>query len=257
MHRALITGGTSGIGAAFARAFAQRGADLVIVARNPERLDAFASDIRSRYGVDVETIEADLVHRDDQQRIVERLEADPPIDILVNNAGFSVRSDVLGEDLSLHDDGLEVMVRAVYHLSGAAGRTMAARGEGTIINVTSTSGYVPQNNYSAIKAWAQIYTEALSVRLAGTGVRVVALAPGWVRTEFHERAGINGTSIPGFLWLDPDRLVEECLRDAAAGRVISIPSKRFKLIVALSRLAPRSIIHRMSAWLTARRNKEK
>lgn len=261
MHRALVTGGTSGIGAAFSEAFARRGVDLVIVARDRERLESFAASIRERFGVQVETFPADLTLRDDQARVVRRIETDtaeqPAIDTLVNNAGFSVRTDILGDDLSLHDAGFEVMVRAVLYLSGAAGRTFAARGRGWIINVTSTSAFVPQNNYSAIKAWAQTYTEALAVRLAGTGVQVTALAPGWVRTEFHQRAGIKGSSIPGFLWLKPERLVEECLRDVARGKVLSVPSKRFKLIVALARLAPRSLIHWVSAKLTARRNREK
>ena len=257
MLRALVTGGTSGIGAAFAKAFATRGMDLVLVARDGARLESFADQLRSQYDVTVETIQADLVDHAAQDRVAARLEQDPPVDVLVNNAGFSVRTDILGPDLSLHDDGFSVMCRAVLHLSAAAGRTMSARGRGWIINVTSTSAFVPQNNYSAMKAWAQTYTEALAVRLAGTGVTVTALAPGWVRTEFHSRAGITGSSIPKFLWLDPDKLVQECLRDVAAGKVISIPSLRFKLIMAGSRLAPRTAIRRLSAWLTARRSREK
>lgn len=261
MSRALITGGTSGIGAAFSKAFAKRGMDLVIVARDAERLASFAESIESHYGVSVETVVADLVHREDQQRVADRLAEDtaehPAIDVLVNNAGFSVRSDILGKDISLHDAGFEVMIRAVFFLSNAAGRAMAARGKGWIINVNSVSGHLPQNNYSAIKAWALNYTEALSVRLAGSGVHVASLEPGWVRTEFHKRAGISGSSIPDFLWLRPEYLVDECLKDVARGKTISIPSGRFKLLAFLARVAPRSILHRVSAWFTARRNREK
>ena len=261
MHRALITGGTSGIGAAFAREFAKRRVDLVLVARNADRLSRFAQDLRSRYDIDVEEMVCDLEVVADRDRVEARLAQEsseyPAVDILVNNAGFSVRSDILGEDLSLHDSGIDGMIRAVLHFSNAAGRAMARRGKGWIINVNSGSGYLPQNNYSAIKAWGNTYTEALAVRLAGSGVQVTSLQPGWVRTEFHQRAGISGSSIPDFLWLSPERLVRECLQDVARGKLISVPSKRFKVLAFLARIAPRNIMHSIAAWFTKRRNSEK
>jgi short-subunit dehydrogenase len=258
MHRALITGGTAGIGAAFARAFAGRGTALVLVARDPERLDETAAQLRSEFGVEVETLAADLSDRAAQQRVADRLEtAVDPVDVLVNNAGFSVRASLLEEDLSEHDLGFEVMIRAVLKLGGAAGRGMRERGHGWIINVGSVSALVTQNNYSAIKAWVGNYSESLGVQLSGTGVQVAALMPGWVRTEFHSRAGIKGSSIPGPLWLDADRLVEDCLRDIARGRPVSIPSKRWKLIAAVLRTTPRGLVARLSALLSHRRNREK
>lgn len=261
MHRALITGGTSGIGAAFSKAFAERGVDLVIVARDQERLESFAREMRETYGVDVETLRADLVDHADQERVKTRIaahdDAQPAIDILVNNAGFSVRTDILGEDLDLHDDAIEVMIRGVLHLSNAAGRAFAQRGKGWIINVNSVSGHLPQNNYSAIKAWGLNFTEALAVRLNGSGVHVTSLEPGWVRTEFHQRAGVKGSSIPDCLWLQADDLVAECLRDVARGKVVSVPSSRFKTLAILARVAPRNVLHGVSAWFTARRNREK
>ncbi|WP_422115653.1 SDR family NAD(P)-dependent oxidoreductase [Brachybacterium sp. UNK5269] len=258
MHRALITGGTAGIGAAFATAFARRGTALVLVARNPERLAESAAALRREHGVEVETLVADLSDRDAQQRVADRLTTDvDPVDVLVNNAGFSVRASLLEEDLTPHDLGFEVMVRSVLKLGGAAGRGMSARGRGWIINVGSVSALVTQNNYSAIKAWVGNYSESLGVQLAGTGVQVTALMPGWVRTEFHSRAGIKGSSIPGVLWLDAERLVEECLRDVARGKPVSIPSKRWKLIAAVLRTIPRGLVARLSALLSHRRNREK
>lgn len=261
MHRALITGGTSGIGAAFARAFARRGVDLVLVARDETRLAEVSRELADAHGVRVETIAADLASREDQQRVADRLEQSTPehpaIDVLVNNAGFSLRTPLLDRDIAAHDRGYEVMVRSVIVLSAAAGRAMSARGEGWIINVGSVSAFVPQNNYSAIKAWVNAYTEALYVQLRGTGVHVTLLAPGWVRTEFHSRAGIKGSSIPGFLWLSADRLAEDCLKDVARGRAVSIPSTRFKVIVAAMRTAPRGLVHRISAAVTALRNRER
>ena len=95
------------------------------------------------------------------------------------------------------------------------------------------------------------------MQLHGTGVQVTALMPGWVRTEFHSRAGIKGSSIPGVLWLDADRLVEDCLRDVARGRPVSVPSKRWKLISAVLRTTPRGLVARLSALLSHRRNREK
>lgn len=258
MHRALITGGTAGIGAAFARAFAGRGTALVLVARNPERLAETAAQLRREYGVEVETMVADLSDREAQQHVADRLESTTdPVDVFVNNAGFSVKSSLLEEDLTQHDLGFEVMVRAVLKLGGAAGRAMSARGRGWIINVGSVSALVTQNNYSAIKAWVGNYSESLGVQLSGTGVNVTALMPGWVRTEFHTRAGIKGSSIPGVLWLDADRLVEDCLRDVARGKPVSIPSKRWKLIAGVLRTTPRGIVARLSAVLSHRRSREK
>ncbi|MDO5662709.1 MAG: SDR family NAD(P)-dependent oxidoreductase [Brachybacterium sp.] len=262
MHTALITGGTSGIGAAFARAFARRGMDLVLVARDADRLAETSRDLTAEHGVHVETIRADLASREDQQRVADRIESvapgDRPIDILVNNAGFSLRASLVDADgVEAHDRGYEVMVRSIIVLCGAAARAMGPRGGGWIINVGSTSAFVPQNNYSAIKAWVNAYTEALAVALRPSGVQVALLAPGWVRTEFHSRAGIKGSSIPGFLWLTADRLVEDCLRDVARGRVVSVPSRRFQLIVAALRIIPRRLIHRISAIISDRRNRER
>ncbi|MGP9538406.1 SDR family NAD(P)-dependent oxidoreductase [Brachybacterium sp. AOP43-C2-M15] len=258
MHRALITGGTAGIGAAFARAFAGRGTSLVLVARDPDRLEDSAAQLRREFGVDVETIAADLSDRAAQQRVADRLESSAaPVDVLVNNAGFSVKASLLDEDLDQHDLGFEVMIRAVLKLGGAAGRSMRERGQGWIINVGSVSALVTQNNYSAIKAWVGNYSESLGVQLAGTGVQVTALMPGWVRTEFHSRAGIKGSSIPGVLWLEADRLVEDCLRDVARGKPVSIPSTRWRLISAVLRATPRGLVARLSALLSHRRNREK
>ena len=260
MHVALITGGTAGIGAAFARAFASRGVGLVLVARDEGRLETFAADLRSTFGIEVETLIADLADRDDQTRVAVRIE-DPgehrPIDIVVNNAGFSVRASLLATGLEEPDRGFEVMQRAVLVIGGAAARAMTKRGRGWIITVCSVSSGLTQNNYTAIKAWALNYSESLAVETAGTGVTVTALVPGWVRTEFHARAGIAGTSIPDVLWLDPDDLVEECLRDVARGRTVSVPQLRWKAIVAGLRIAPRSAIHRLSSALTSRRNEER
>jgi short-subunit dehydrogenase len=147
------------------------------------------------------------------------------------------------------------MCRAVLVLSGAAARGMLPRGSGKIVNVSSTAGFVTMGSYSALKAWVTSFTEGLSVELRGTGIGVTALCPGWVHTEFHERAGIKASSIPNFLWLDAEYLVTACLRDVDRGKVISIPSLRYRILIWLARHAPKSAIRAVSGSISSSRKK--
>ncbi|CAL8896705.1 SDR family NAD(P)-dependent oxidoreductase [Kocuria varians] len=257
MLTALVTGGTSGIGAAFARSLARRGFNLVLVARDTARLERTAAELGTEHGIHVETLTADLAVREDVWRVAQRLE-DPsaPVDMLVNNAGFSVKAPFTAEDFSQHEAGFDVMCAAVTRLSGAAARAMTKRRSGWIVNVSSTSGCVTMGEYSAIKAYTTTMTESLAVELHGTGVHVTAVLPGWVRTEFHSRAGIAGTSIPDFMWLDADRLVEEALADVARGKVISVPTLRYKVMVAALHHLPRPTVRWISRAITGVRSRE-
>jgi short-subunit dehydrogenase len=255
MATALITGGTSGIGAAFARALAARGDDVVLVARKADRLSDMATELKERYAVSVETIVADLAVRSDVLGVAERVASvEQPIDLLVNNAGFGVRAKLTDADTTPHEHAIDVMIRAVLILSTAAARAMQQRGAGTIINVSSTASFVTMGSYSAIKAWVRYFTEGLANELHGTGVNVTALCPGWVRTEFHQRAEINTGSIPSLMWLDADRLVADCLEDASAGKVISIPSKRYQLMITICEHLPHRALRAVSRRLTASRH---
>jgi short-subunit dehydrogenase len=255
MATALVTGGTSGLGAAFARALARRGYDLVLVARNPDRLESMATELRA-LGSAVETLPADLGHRPDVSRVVERItDAARPIDMLVNNAGFGIHARLTDEDTTEHDLGIEVMCRTVLVLGGAAGRAMRERGSGAIINVSSTAGFMTMGSYSAIKAWVTSYTESLAVELRGSGVKVTAVCPGWVHTEFHERAGISTGSIPKALWVEVGPTIEAALRASAKGRVISIPTVRFSVLMWLARHAPKSAIRAISGAISSSRRK--
>ncbi|MEZ5090384.1 MAG: SDR family NAD(P)-dependent oxidoreductase [Micropruina sp.] len=253
MATALITGGTAGIGAAFARALAERGNDLVLVARDADRLAGTAAELGDRYGVTVQTLPADLAVRADVLRVAARLE-DPerPIDILVNNAGYGLHVKLLQDDVAAHARAIDVMCLAVLILGGAAGRAMKARGHGRIINVASLAAYIAQGGYSPIKAYVLAYSEGLANELRGTGVRVTVVNPGWVRTEFHERAGIRTSAIPDIVWVEADRCAET-LEDADKGRVISVPTKRWKLQKLLARHAPRSAVRWASRMLSRSR----
>ncbi|MBP8919284.1 MAG: SDR family oxidoreductase [Micropruina sp.] len=254
MATALITGGTAGIGAAFARALAERGNDLVLVARDADRLADTAAELAGRHGVSVETLPADLSVRADVLRVAARLEdAERPIDILVNNAGYGLHVKLLRDDLAAHARAIDVMCLAVLILGGAAGRAMRARGHGQIINVASLAAYIAQGGYSPIKAYVLAYSEGLANELRGTGVRVTVVNPGWVRTEFHQRAGIRTSAIPDIVWVEADRVARETLEDADKGRVISVPTKRWKLQKLLARHAPRSAVRWASRMLSRSR----
>lgn len=254
MATALITGGTSGIGAAFAHALATRGYDLVLVARDEDRLKELGTDLQRQYGVTVDLLPADLSHRDHVLTVAERVSStERPIDLLINNAGFGVHTKLLDPDVSRHELAFDVMCRAVLMLSNAAGRTMRDRGHGGIINVASFAGYVSMGSYSAIKSWVTTFTEGLAGELHGTGVTVTALCPGWVRTEFHSRAEISTGSIPGPLWIQPDRLVRHALDDFDRGRVISMPTLRYKMLHFLVRHSPPAAVRAVSRMMASSR----
>ncbi|SDB92360.1 hypothetical protein GA0111570_10912 [Raineyella antarctica] len=254
MGTALITGGTSGIGAAYARAIAERGDDLVLVARDHARLESWAAELRAAYGVGVEVLQADLADRTQVQSVVARLESSVnPITTLINNAGFGLHADLLTTDTEHDERAIDVMIRAVYLLGGAAARSMLRRGAGEIINTASAAAFITTGNYSAVKAWVLVYSEGLATQLAGTKVHVTAFCPGWVRTEFHERAEIDASKLPSIVWIDVDKAVREALDHVAKGKVICVPALQWKIGVGIARFAPRGMIRWLSGKLISSR----
>ncbi len=246
MSTALITGGTAGIGLSFAQRLADRGDDLVLVARDQERLEATAEHLRTAYSVTVEVLAADLSVREDVKRVEARLaDAERPIDLLVNNAGFGLKKPFLANDVDTEQNMLDVLVVAVMRLSHAALGPMVARGNGAIINVSSVAGYLPRGTYSAAKAYVTSFSRWAHTEYADKGVRVMALCPGFVKTEFHERMKVSRTSAPDFMWLDSDRLVDDALADLDANKAVSVPSALYKTIVAGSRFVPFGAVHKL------------
>lgn len=239
MPTALVTGATSGIGNSFARRFASEGYGLVLVSRDVGRLDAVAVALRERHGVDVEVLPADLSDREQVERVAERLRDNArPIDFLVNNAGFTAQKPFPTGDLSEEERMLDVLIRAVLVLTASVVPGMVARGRGNIVTVSSVAGFLPTGTYSAAKSWATSFTTSLAGKLAGTGVIATALCPGFVRTEFHRRAKMDMSALPGWLWLSADDVVNGCLSDVHRGRTISVPSYRYKMIAFLLRHLP-------------------
>ncbi len=237
MPTALVTGATAGIGHAFAVHLARRGHDLVLVARDATRLDQVAADLRTAHGVEVEVLVADLVEPDQLARVEARVaDRERAVDLLVNNAGFGLKKRFLDNPVETEEAMLAVLVTAVLRLSHAALGAMTERGSGGIINVSSVAAFLPRGSYSAAKAWVNSFSEWAAHEYRGQGVTVMALCPGFTKTEFHERMEVKRGD--GLMWLDVDFLVEKALEDFAKGRVLSIPGAQYKTVIALTRLVP-------------------
>ncbi len=254
MPTALVTGATAGIGLEFARQLAERGSDLVLVARDRQRLEGVAADLHRRFGVATEVLVADLADRAAVQVVADRLaDAARPVDLLVNNAGFGLKRGFLQNDVEVEENAFDVLCRAVLVLSHAAARAMKARGQGAIINVSSVASFVAMGSYSAAKAWVTVFSESLATELAGTGVKVMALCPGFTHTEFHQRAEMNMSKLPDALWLDADQLVTDALADLDRGRVVSVPGTAYKVLVGALNVVPRGLARSVSGGIASRR----
>ena len=243
MTSALITGATAGIGLEFARQLAQRGHDLVLVARDEPRLAAVADELRAAYAVEVETLVADLVVPAQCARVEARLaDRGRPVDLLVNNAGFGLKKRFADNSVDDEQAMLDVLVTAVLRLSHAALGPMAERGRGGIINVSSIAAFLPRGTYSAAKAWVNSFSEWAHNEYAPQGVSVMSLCPGFTKTEFHQRMEVKRGD--GFMWLEPEFLVKTALKDYDKGRVYSVPGAQYKAVRALTRVIPSVVLQR-------------
>lgn len=243
---ALITGPTSGIGMGFAKALAASGHDLVLVARDRPRLDALAEELARAHRTSSEILAVDLATPSGRDAVARRLERG--VDLLVNNAGFGTSGEFWTAPRELLQAQLDVNVTAVVTFCRAAIPPMVARRAGAIINVASVAGLIAGrgSTYSASKAYVVSLSEGLAGGLAGTGVKVQALCPGFVRTEFHQRAGIEMNGIPELMWLDVADVVRASLADLERNVVVSVPGAQYKAITTLSRLVPKSLTRKLT-----------
>jgi short-subunit dehydrogenase len=243
---ALITGPTSGLGLGFARRYAIDGYDLVLVARDVDRLEQLAAELRDEVGAQVEVLPADLADAADRAKVADRLAAG--VQVLVNNAGFGTSGEFWTADFAVLQEQLDVNVTAVMQLTHAALPPMVAAHAGTVINVASVAGLLPGrgSTYSASKAWVIAFSEGLANGLEGSGVGVHALCPGFVHTEFHARAGIEMSGTPSFLWLEVDDVVRETMADVAKGKVVIIPGLQYKALTAGGRVVPRNLVRALT-----------
>jgi short-subunit dehydrogenase len=244
MATALITGATAGLGRAFADKLAAERHDLVLVARDEARLAKVADEVGTRYGVSCEVLPADLLDDEQRGRVEERV-ADS-VDVLVNNAGFGQRKAFWDTTVEEQERQLDLLVRVVLRLTHAAVGPMMERHAGAIVNVSSTAGFAHRGPYSAHKAWVTNFSEGLAMELRPHGVRVMALCPGWVRTEFHQRMGADMSSVPSFMWLNAPEVATEAWNDLRKGKSLSIPSVRYKVLIGASKIIPRTVVDRVS-----------
>jgi short-subunit dehydrogenase len=240
---ALITGATAGLGAEFAAQLAGQGCSLVLVARDQDRLDSTAASLHNQFGVAVEVISADLATKTGLSAVQHRLaDTEHPVDLLVNNAGFGLITTFHESAMEDEDRHLELLVAVPMRLTHTALGQMVARKTGTIINVASVAAYTPRGTYGAAKAWVISFSRWANIRYRRDGITVTAVAPGFVHTEFHQRMKARTDNIPNALWLTPDQVVTDALRAAAQGKAVTIPTFRYKVVVALSRILPSRLV---------------
>lgn len=246
---ALITGASSGLGSEFARQLAATGADLVLVARHRGGLEQLARELERESGSVCEVLPADLTTSEGLAAVEARL-TDPrrPVGILVNNAGFGLDLRFERNDIADEERHLDLHVRATMRLSHAVLGPMLARGGGRIVNVASVAAFTPRGTYGAVKAWVVSFSRWANANYRRRGVTVTVVCPGFTHTRFHERMGLppGKEGVPPFMWLDAPDVVRAALRDASRGRAVSVPSLRYKVLVALVRVLPSPLAARLA-----------
>jgi uncharacterized protein len=254
---ALVTGASSGIGRSFALALADRGHDLVLVARDQVRLDELAAEVKTAYGRSAEVLRADLTDPEHLAAVEARVTStnEPIIELLVNNAGVGTAGqfatlDVEGEERQIH-----LNVIAVVRLTHAALPGMIERGHGGVINVSSVAGYQPTPEtatYAATKAFVTSFSEAVHEELQGTGVRLTVLCPGFTRTEFQANAGVQSSDVPDFLWQTPDEVALAGLEAYDRGRPSIVPGMLNKVAATFSEMMPSGVTRRVAKMVMRR-----
>jgi short-subunit dehydrogenase len=245
---AVVTGATVGIGQVFAERLARRGHNLLLIARDAERLNTVAAEVSRAHGVSARVMPADLARDDDLERVALALAGEPDLGVMVNNAGFGTKGRIHDSDLEPQMRMVRLHVLALMRLSQAVLPGMVARKRGWLINVSSIAGwlYSPGNaNYNATKGYQRQFTQALNTELTGTGVYVQALCPGFTHTDFHRRVGIDKSTIPGFLWSSAGSVVDASIRAAERGRpLVLVPGFTNKVLTLLARMAPHAVLRR-------------
>ena len=254
---ALVTGASEGIGRALAEVFARHGHDLVLTARNGERLESLAAALGERHGTEIHCLALDLGQPGGAQALFEavgRLEVE--IEILVNNAGFGLYGPFHARELARHQELIQLNIAALTTLCHLFGAPMIARGRGRILNVASTVAFLPgplMASYFASKAYVLRLSEALALELEGQGVGVTCLCPGLTESRFHERAGLLDTSLLRFSQASARSVAEAGYRGCMAGRTIVLPGFRNRFVPLVERVLPRAPLRRIVYAFMSRR----
>lgn len=224
---ALITGASTGIGAVYAERLAQRGYDLILVARNQEKLELLARRLSASSGRKIDTIRADLSLKSELQIVEQRLAGDAAITMLVNNAGLGATKSLVDSTPEELDELIVLNVQALTRLTRAVAPSMVARKQGTIINISSIAALAPEllnGTYGGSKAYVLALTQSLHHELAEKGVRVQAVLPGAVATAFWDRAGLPVQHLPQEIVMSAEDLVDAALAGLDQGELVTLPS---------------------------------
>jgi short-subunit dehydrogenase len=254
----LITGASSGIGAAFARQLAALGHHLVLTARRAERLETLAAELRGQHDVKVTVLPHDLANPAAPRELADALnEQDLHVDWLINNAGYGLPGTFEANDWAAHADFLQVLLTAPTELAWRLLPGMRQRGHGRIINVASLAGHVPgpagHTLYAATKAYLIKFSQSLALENRAAGVNVCALCPGFTWSEFHDvtRTRDKMDKLPGFMWLSAEDVVRQGIAAVERGTAVYIPGKVNRTIKTIVQLMP----DRLAMWLSARESK--
>ena len=242
--KALVTGASAGIGKEFAQLLAHEGYDLVITARNTERLQVLAKELNQSAQREVEVITADLT-TDSGINLIEQRLLQGDIEVLINNAGFGLNQSFTKSSASDEISVIKILCEAPMRLAHAVIPSMIDRNNGIVINVSSVASWITGGHYSAAKSYLMVLSESLHTELSETAIKVCSLAPGFTHTEFHQRGGMKMSGIPKFMWLDVKDVVKTAWHDAKAGEAISIPGRQYQALHLVMRYAPRSLVRRM------------
>lgn len=246
---ALVTGASAGIGAAFAAHLAARGYDLVLTARRADRLEALAADLRTRFGIAVLVLPADLADPAAPAALCDRLTAaGRHIDVLVNNAGYGVAGRYAATDWRVQRDFLQVLVTAVAELTHRLLPGMVTRGWGRVINVASLAALVPaapgHTLYAASKAFLVKFSESLHGEVRAAGVHVTAVCPGFTRSEFHDVTGTRAqvSRMPAWMWLDAEAVAVDGYDAVMAGKPIRVTGRVNQAIATAAKHLPSIVV---------------
>jgi short-subunit dehydrogenase len=245
----LVTGASAGLGEAYARAYARRGRDLVLVARRADKLAALAKELSEAHGIEAFVVVADLSGLDAHLAVVKGVEAlGRFVETLVNNAGFGVPQDYLDVPWATQRDFIMTLVVNVCGLTHALLPAMVERGTGEVINTASIAGLAPgaagHTLYPAAKSFVIKFSQSLDAELRARGVRVTAICPGFTKTDFHKAAGTEALmdQAPRLFWQSAEEVVETAIRANESGRVVVAPGLHNKFAAAMMKYLPE--------WLT-------
>lgn len=252
---AVVTGASAGIGAAFAAKLAEAGYNLVIVARSKERLTSLAHKLTKKHEVDVEPHAADLTDADELRGVENLIAHRHDLELLVNNAGFGTFGEFASLDIGKEEEEIRLNVLALVRLTRAALGPMVRRKHGAVINVSSVAAFQPapfNATYASTKAFVNTFTESVHEELRSTGVYIQALCPGFTRTEFQERAGIDVSNLPDMVWMSAEEVVDASLAAMRRKELICVPGLANRMLTTVTSVLPRAWVRRVGSSLMRR-----